>query len=232
MLRLLKKPVSTAALPTHVDLFVEHYERLKGWAMRFTEYDHELAEDLLHDAFIHFTLSKPDLGSIENVEGFLYVVMRNLHLSQIRKAARTPLRPVSVVEYDTVDMSFWASDPRDRIRMRDELSAVCQYACIRKESAKAGSVLILRFFHGYYPEEIAKILRTNAFAVTKRLQQARSEAKLFLEDPERLSFIGDKPVIKTSKFSQIGDDLRLELRKQIFASRQGECHPENELNEI
>ncbi len=234
MLRSPKKLVLIQPQPTHVDIFVELYAQLKGWALQFTEHDHELAEDLLHDAFIQFTLSKPDLNSIQNLEGFLYIVMRNLHLSQMRRASRTPFRSFAVVEYDTVDMSFWASDPRDRIRMRDELGAVCQYACIRKESAKAGSVLILRFFHGYYPEEIARILLSNALAVNKRLQLARAEAKLYLENPDRLSFMGDKQSISIEKLNidHFGEDLRLELRRHIFASRQGECIPEEELREL
>jgi len=50
-------------------------------------------------------------------------------------------------------------DPRDQIQVHDELRRVYQYACARKETSKAGSVLILRFFHGYYPSEIAKLLR-------------------------------------------------------------------------
>lgn len=228
---MLKSPLKTdlRQVPaTHVDLFVENYDLLKQWAMRFTEHDHELAEDLLHDAFIQFTLSKPDLESIQNLEGYLFIVMRNLHLSQMRRATRTPLRALSVVEFDTVDVSFWASDPRDRMRMRDELGAVCQYACIRKESAKAGSVLILRFFHGYYPEEIAQVVRTNRSAVEKRLQMARAEVKLYLEEPDRLRFIGDKPVPKEKlAIDHFGEDLRLELRKQIFRSCQGECMSEN-----
>jgi DNA-directed RNA polymerase specialized sigma24 family protein len=31
---------------------------------------------------------------------------------------------------------------------------------VRKETSKAGSVLLLRFFRGYYPSELAQVLRT------------------------------------------------------------------------
>src|SRR5438876_4434567 len=194
---MLKSPKKTAlalAPPTHVELFVEHYDLLRQWALRFTKHDLDLAEDLLHDAFIHFTLTRPDLASIENIEAFLYVVMRNLHLSQLRRASRTPLRAMSLVEYDTVDVGVWASDPRDRMRLQDDLGAICQYACIRKESSKAGSVLILRFFHGYYPAEIARVLQSTRGAVKDRLQVARAEIHLYLEDPNRLSFIVDNSI--------------------------------------
>ncbi len=224
MLRSQKKPILVHPQATHVDLFVEHYDLLKRWALQFAEHDQELAEDLLHDAFIQFTISKPDLSAIQNLDGYLYVVMRNLHLSQMRKAGRTSQRPVTVVDFDSVDMSFWASDPRDRLRMRDELAAVCQFACIRKETAKSGSVLILRFFHGYYPEEIAKVLRSNAYAVTMRLRAARNEVKLFIEDPSKLAFLDSKSLkIQKPDVRHFGDDLRLELRRQIFASRKGDC---------
>lgn len=224
MLRSPKKPALMQAQPTHVDLFVEYYDLLRRWALQFTEHDKDLAEDLLHDTFIHFTLSKPDLSSIQNLDGYLFVMMRNLHLSQLRRATRSPIRSFVVIEYDTADMSFWASDPRDHLRMRDELNAVCQFACIRKEGSKAGSILILRFFHGYYPDEIALVMHTTRGAVNAGLRQARAEAGLYLEEPARLGLVG----VKTSPASKItinplGGDLRLALRSQIFDSRQGIC---------
>lgn len=43
--------------PGHADLFLERYERLRARALQLTERDYERAEDLLHDAFIQFTLS-------------------------------------------------------------------------------------------------------------------------------------------------------------------------------
>ena len=112
MLSSSKLPKARQDQLSHVDLFVASYDTLKQWAMRFTERDHELAEDLLHDTFLQFTLSRPDLGQIDNLEGYLYVVMRNLHLAQLRRSSRTSLRSLSVVEFDNVDVSFWASDPR------------------------------------------------------------------------------------------------------------------------
>jgi len=32
--------------------------------------------------------------------------------------------------------------------LREELWQACEYACARKETSRAGSVMILRFFHG------------------------------------------------------------------------------------
>jgi len=102
----LKKTELKQVAPTHVDLFVEDYYELKKWAQHLSEYDHEQSEDLLHDFFLHFTVSKPDLNQIHNLEGYLYVTMRNLHLSQVRRQTRMPMRSMTVVEYDTVDVSL------------------------------------------------------------------------------------------------------------------------------
>lgn len=208
---------------THEALFEENYDLLHRWALKLTESDQSLAEDLLHDTFIHLTLTRPELTSIDNLEGYLYVVMRNLHLSQLRKATRTPLRAMSAVEFDSVDVGMWASDPRDRLRLRDELAAVCQFACIRKETSKGGSVLILRFFHGYYPEEIAQILKSTRAVVHERLRLARAEARTYLESPEKFSFIGETKVKPVNlKTTDPNDDLRLDLRRAIYESRRGE----------
>ncbi len=220
MLRAPKKQEHLQIAATHEELFTDNYELLLRWALKFTDANREIAEDLLHDTFIHFTLTRPDLASIENLDGYLYVVMRNLHLSQMRKATRTPGRAMSVVEFDTVDVGMWASDPRDRLRMRDELAAVCQYACIRKETSKVGSVLILRFFHGYYPEEIAGVLGSTRAVAHERLRNARAEAKEFLENPDRFSN-GQHKVIKLKAVGN-SSELRAELRRQIFGSCQGE----------
>ncbi len=228
-----KKPVLIQPQPTHVDLFVEYYDLLRRWAVQFTEHNKDLADDLLHDTFIHFTLTKPDLSSIQNLDGYLFVMMRNLHLSQLRRTTRSPIRAFAAIEYDTADMSFWASDPRDHLRMRDELNAVCQFACIRKEGSKAGSILILRFFHGYYPDEIALVMHSTRGAVNFGVKQARAEARLYLEEPERLGLVDEKSR-RTSKITvnALGGDLRLALRGQIFDSRQGICLTRGKLEEL
>jgi DNA-directed RNA polymerase specialized sigma24 family protein len=62
-----------AATAIHAESFIQRYERLHGWALQLTERDHERAEDLLHDAFIQFTLSRPDLASIDDLDSYLYV---------------------------------------------------------------------------------------------------------------------------------------------------------------
>src|SRR5260370_20502317 len=159
--------------PSHEDAFIERYARLMSQALHFTEGDQDRAQDLLHDAFIQFTLVRPDLEAITNLEGYLFVTLRNLRLSQVRRAAHHAHTLGSLASYDSLELGLRARDLRTQIQAQDELRLICNYATTRKETSKAGSILILRFFHGYYPSEAAQILRTPRRVVDNWLRLAR-----------------------------------------------------------
>jgi DNA-directed RNA polymerase specialized sigma24 family protein len=50
--------------------------------LQLTNQDHHRAENLMHDAFVQFALSRPDLKHIQNLEAYLYMTLKNTHLSQ------------------------------------------------------------------------------------------------------------------------------------------------------
>jgi RNA polymerase sigma factor (sigma-70 family) len=210
---------------SHEEVFLQRYDRLLGWTLSLTGHNQERAEDLVQDAFIQFTLSRPDLDSIHNLEGYLFAIVRNLHLSQIRREARNPIKPLDLIEYDSAEMGLRYLDPRAQAQVRDQLRSICQYACIRKETSKAGSVLILRFFHGYYPGEIAQVMNGPRRAVDDWLRIARREAKLFAENPRRLGLSKEPLAVALSNltFDDTPFTFLSEFRRAIFASRQGQC---------
>src|SRR5215470_909776 len=218
----------------HEELFLERYDQLFRWSLQLTGNDHEVAEDLLHDLFIQFTLRQPPIGAIGNLEGYLYVMLRNLHLAHERRANRNRLEQLSIVEYDSAEIGLRTVDPRDQIYAQDELRCVCTYACQRKETAKLASVLILRFFHNYYPGEIAQIMCAPRTAVDKLLRLARGEARASLRSPESLGFLRPKQIglAATRDFARRNDDFLNELRESVFQSRNGDCLSEAQLSEL
>jgi len=149
----------------HEELFIERYTRLLSWSLQLSDNHRDLAEDLLHDAFIRFTLAKPDLDGITNLDGYFYGTLRNLHLLQLRRNVRNRLLQLSVVEYDSARDSLRTIDLRDQLQAQDELRRICRYACERKEVSRSASVLILRFFHGYFPSEVAQVVRASRASV-------------------------------------------------------------------
>jgi DNA-directed RNA polymerase specialized sigma24 family protein len=70
------------------DPFLERYGQLRQRALALTGHDHGLAEDRLHDAFIQFTLGRPTLDHVADLETYLGGVMRHMHASHVRRAAR------------------------------------------------------------------------------------------------------------------------------------------------
>ncbi|HLA09089.1 MAG TPA: RNA polymerase sigma factor [Pyrinomonadaceae bacterium] len=223
---------------THEDLFIVRYQRLLGWALRLTEGKRASAEDLVHDVFIQFTLKQPNLATIESLDDYLFVMLRNLHISQARRAAQSPTIHLAISDYDTVRMGLRLVDPQRRLQARDDLRRVCEYVAERKETSKAASVLILRFFHSYFPVEIARILRTTRQAVEIWLLNARRESRVYLENPAALKVISRKAVAR--KVAQLSEragvtrsgDISRELCESIFASRHGRCLTREQLEQL
>lgn len=219
---------------TPEELFIRHYGQLLGWSLHLTGGDRAAAEDLLHDVYILFSLHRPDLSSIANLQGYLYTMIRNLHISRLRRAARSPLKQLSAIDFDSAERVLHTLTTEDRVLVQDELRAVCRYACARKEKAKAACALILRFFHGYYPSEVARVLRTTRQAVDVRLLRARNEVKLFLENPRALGLLDGRPSVGAAPtgIARPADDFLNELRETVYQSRPGPCLSRLRLKEL
>jgi DNA-directed RNA polymerase specialized sigma24 family protein len=143
----------------HARAFLARYEALRAYSLRLTNQNRSLADDLVQDAYIQFTVAQPDLERIQNLDGYLAVLVRHLHISSIRRTAAHRFAHVPIHDDDSAELAWALARNDDAGRARDGLIAICEYACARKDTSKAASVLILRFFHGFYPPEIARILR-------------------------------------------------------------------------
>jgi len=220
----------------HEELFLGRYRQLRAWALQLTENNRPQSEDLVHDTYIQFTLARPDLNTVRNVNGYLYRMMRNLNVSRLRRSQRKQNRVLSIVDYDSAELGLRTADPREQITLQDALRQVCQYACMRKQTSKAGSVLILRFLHGYYPREIAQVTLSTREAVEERLRIARNEARQYLHDPKSLRFMSEAQIesmqFPRMGFAQTTDQLLNQLRQTIFDSRQGDCLPHKQLRKV
>jgi DNA-directed RNA polymerase specialized sigma24 family protein len=215
------------------DLFVERYAQLLAWALALTGQNRELAEDLVHDTFIQFTLNRPDLPAIGNLDGYLYACLRNMRLSQVRRASRVQQRSISIAEYDSATIVLRAPDLCVQLQTYEDLRLVCRYAIMRKETSKAGAALILRFFYDYYADEIARIMRCPRPALNQWLLLARREAKIYLTEPERLKFMSvaaaPNPRLVVGARS---DDFLDALRQEIYRYPSGECLSRRKLREL
>jgi len=212
---------------THEDIVIQRYDWLLNWSMKLTSHNREEAEDLVHDAFVEFTLSAPDLGSIQNLEGYLYGMLRNIYVSRVRRAIRIERKSASLLEYDSAEIWLRSVHIDSLIHARELLRSVCDYACERKQTSKAGSILILRFFHAYYPGEIARIALCPRRAVDDWMLIARKEARRHIEQVTTAPAVERVP----GASGHSGDDFIDMLRGRIFESRKGNCLSESQIQE-
>jgi RNA polymerase sigma factor (sigma-70 family) len=226
-----RKPQHTEA-DAHKEIFLRHYQSLLRQALRLTDGSRARAEDLLHDAFIQFVVCHPDIDSIDNLDGYLYRLLLNLFRAQRRKAAQMQDISFNITNYDSARLGLHAIDVQARWQAQEDLIRICHYACVRKETSRAGSVLILRFFYDYSPSEIAKVTLSPRRAVDDWLRLARREAGSYLEDPGRLKFMAGKQAesfrFKTRP-TKSSDDIVCELLASIQRSCRGECLSEKQL---
>src|SRR5215213_2961838 len=215
-------------------LFTDRYANLRLWAIHLTN-EEAAADDLVQDAFVQWMLGRTRLEEIENIDGYLRTMLRNMHFSRMNRAAqRLQETTLSIADYDSGLLGWTAIEPPRRLQASEDLHQICAYACFRKESSKAGSVLILRFFHNYFPTEIARVLNTSRHCVDQWQRLARREAKLFMNKPGRLRFVNANAAAEQHpvRYLKSECDLMLGLRRMIFNSCQGDCLPERELKEV
>jgi RNA polymerase sigma factor (sigma-70 family) len=214
----------------HMDLFMGHYKQLLKAARSLTNNNQGQAIELVHDALIRFIRLSPDLHKINNLDGYLRTLIINVFRSQKRRLRVRSECELSIENYDSVESGLQGvadryCNPHLLLHMQDVLRVICEYACFRKERLKVGSVLILRFFHGYHTSEIAEIMRVTSSAVSNLLKIARSEVCLYLNNPKHPGFSHEIVRIQAKSRLNYGclvDDLVSELRRAIFQSPS--CH--------
>lgn len=218
-------PQSNPKRRTREELFFDFYSRLLDWASQLVQHDETEAEDLVHDLFIQFVRVDRTVERIENVEAYLFTTLRNLYYSRMRRTGRDPISDFSIVDYDSIGLGLAAVDRRQLLFVRSNLKHICKYACQRKGTARSASILILRFFFGYYPSEVMKVTQSSRMAVDRSLQVARKEARQALERPNAVQSIDPSKEISVS-FGATGDDsenLFAQLRHVILSACEGEC---------
>jgi DNA-directed RNA polymerase specialized sigma24 family protein len=219
---------------SHEEEFVERYDWLHSWCLRLTGHDREQAKDLLHDAFVHFSVARPDLSAIGNLEAFFYTLLRNLYLSQMRRFSMRQGRELHVIDLDSLEMVLRGKDKdsRSQSAAQDELIRICEYAVQWKETNKAGCALILRFFQGYYPSEIMRVMKSNRILVDRLLRIGRVEARRHLRTGEHRAVETELGGLQGVHCHGSTDEFLQALRNAILQPANGHCVPHEELRNI
>src|SRR5258708_15802772 len=161
---------------SHEEEFFCRYNFLFSRCLQLTK-QKDVAEDLLHDGFVQFTINRPDLGSIEDLDGYLCRLLRNLYYARLRLATWSPKNNLSLIDYDSAAMALRGRDLCAEIQAQQELLLISRYSFIRRATCKSACVLTLRYFHRYYPSAIAQVINGSALLVRRLLSDERNEVK-------------------------------------------------------
>jgi len=212
-------------------LLERYYNQLLKWGSVLTRGDMGMAQDIVHDLCLHFTLVKPDLSQVANLDGYLYTCLRHIYLSALARSSREALQFVSVAEFDSIHFALSVNSSDALLQRQNDLRRICSYTVWRKQASKSASYLILLFFHGYTRHEIAEMASLPIAAIYNKLKLARTEVKAHLEESGKLRIATlDFPPTPALHLSPISSaELFNELRQTILQAQQGECLPEETL---
>lgn len=222
-------PDNVASRSLHEECFLDRYEQLLGHAVRLTRGDRGFADDLLQDTFIYFKEAAPNLEEIGNLDAYLYTILKHLHYANLRKGMRDPLGQLAIIDFESAELSLRAAPSSNRFYICDQLIRVCEYSLYRKNDSRAHSLLLLRFFHGYYMDELASVSGNSRPTIRKSLLDAQAEVKQAL-----LESCAGKPLPQSQWAKQVPLTARPEeflqaLRGFIWNSMRGPCPSLQEL---
>lgn len=139
------------------------------------------AEDLVQETCLRALSAKNQLRPDSNHKSWLFTILRNIWLNQLRKGRWTTQAPEA--EFDGISSSIPASpgdDPHFQYVSKLEVAQV--RSAIQQLPQDFREIIILREYDELSYQEIAEILQCPAGTVMSRLARARSRLRSLLAD--------------------------------------------------
>lgn len=160
---------------------LEHLDALYGFAMALTRNQTE-AEDLVQETYLRAVRAFGRLMPDNNLKSWLFAIMRNAWLNQLRHTRGGPRFVELDAEED--DRAQWfdqiANDPHEIYIRKLEREEV--RAAIESLSRRHREIVVLRDIEGFSYRQIASILGCPAGTVMSRLGRARENLRRSLAE--------------------------------------------------
>jgi RNA polymerase sigma-70 factor (ECF subfamily) len=162
----------------HDTILSTHIDGLFGFAMVLTRNPAEAA-DLVQETYVRALKAKHSLRPSSNVKSWLFTILRNIWLNQLRHARIVP----QIIELDghegAADVAIETSkDPHAQYVTKMEQEKVRD--AIQQLPAEFREIILLREYEELPYQEIAVMLGCPAGTVMSRLARARSKLRALL----------------------------------------------------
>ena len=171
----------TTQQPDFAAAALEHLDALYGFAMVLTRNRAE-AEDLVQETYLRATQAFGRLLPDSHLKSWLFTIMRNLWLNQVRHAKLTG----PVVELDAEAAEHWqwpaqaSCDPHSLLLQKVQREQI--RAALERLPVHYREVIVLRDFEEFSYQQIAAILACPAGTVMSRLGRAREQLRALLSE--------------------------------------------------
>jgi len=153
---------------------------LYGYAMAITR-NRADAEDLVQETYVRAIRGKESLRAGSNVKSWLFTILRNIHLNQLRKQRTSPRVLEIDADENTANIVVETSeDPLARYVRKTERERLTE--AIEQLPPEFREIVVLREFEDLSYLEIAAILDCPVGTVMSRLARARSRLRTLLSD--------------------------------------------------
>ena len=137
------------------------------------------AADLVQETYLRALASRAHLRADSNVKGWLFTILRNLWLNQLRKLRVAPEQAdIDLGEVMSTSPTGESVDPYSLLERKVEVQHVRE--AIQQLSEDFREIIVLREYEGLSYQEIAEVLNCPVGTVMSRLARARSRLRALL----------------------------------------------------
>jgi RNA polymerase sigma-70 factor (ECF subfamily) len=157
---------------------VEYLDGLYSYALVLTR-NHAEAEDLVQETFVRALPAMGRLRADSNAKGWLFTILRNVWLNQLRKWRNGPQMVEMDVDNGVADCIVEPSKDSHDLYV-GKLEAEQVRAAIQELPVECREIVLLREYEGLSYQEIASVLDCPIGTVMSRLGRARGKLRALL----------------------------------------------------
>jgi RNA polymerase sigma-70 factor (ECF subfamily) len=169
---------------------IEHLDGLYSYALVLTR-NHAEAEDLVQETYVRAIQAMGRLRADSNMKGWLFTILRNVWLNQLRKRRNGPAM-VEIEGEDGVANSVVEPSRNSHDLYVSKLEAEQVRAAIGELPTEFREIILLREYEDLSYQEIASVLDCPVGTVMSRLGRARAKLRTLL--PATLKRAGSSEV--------------------------------------
>ena len=156
--------------------FTHYWDQLYSTALTFTK-SPELSEDLTQEVFARIWISREKLSEVENFEGYLFIMTRNIFFTSLRKEVYT-LQNENYFENYFRDVTSITPDAKTELKEFENLVE----QGINNLPPQQQRAFRLSRFQGMTHEQIAEEMGISKLSVKSHIVRAIQSLKKYLEN--------------------------------------------------